>query len=178
MTFPTFTTGEVLTAADMNAVGLWLVKKQTIGSAVATVTVSDAFSATYDAYKITITGGAASTNNVLYIQLGSTTTGYYTIMNFASFATFNTPASDGNSNGSSLLYMGSGSADGLSMNAELQNPFLSKRTFAQGNATNGISYAGRSSGILANTTSYTAFSILTNTGTLTGGEIRVYGYRN
>ena len=32
--------------------------------------------------------------------------------------------------------------------------------------------------ILADTTQYTAFTIAPNTGTLTGGTIRVYGYSN
>ncbi len=37
--------------------GLRLIKKQTIGSGVASVSVTDAYSATYEAYKIIITGG-------------------------------------------------------------------------------------------------------------------------
>ncbi len=48
MTYPSFSAGDILTAADMNAVGLWLVKTQTVGTAVASVTVTDAFSSTYD----------------------------------------------------------------------------------------------------------------------------------
>lgn len=52
MAIKTFTTGEVLTASDTNTYlansGLVFVKSQTIGSAVTSVTVSDAFSATYD----------------------------------------------------------------------------------------------------------------------------------
>jgi hypothetical protein len=33
-------------------------------------------------------------------------------------------------------------------------------------------------GFLNNTTSYTAFTFTPSSGTLTGGTIRVYGYRN
>ena len=58
MAIKTFTTGEVLTAADTNTYlansGLVLVKSQTIGTGVASVTISDAFSTTYDNYRITI----------------------------------------------------------------------------------------------------------------------------
>jgi len=48
MTYPSFTSGDILTAADMNAVGLWLVKTQTVGTAVSSVQVTGAFSSTYD----------------------------------------------------------------------------------------------------------------------------------
>ena len=87
MTYPSFTSGEVLTAADMNAVGLWLVKTQTVGTAVASVTVTDAFSSTYDNYRIIYTGGAASTSCVLSLQFGiggtMTTTNYYGVAAYA-----------------------------------------------------------------------------------------------
>jgi len=56
MSFPSFASGEVLTAADMNAVGLWLVKTQTVGTGVPSVVVTDAFSANYDNYLVTISG--------------------------------------------------------------------------------------------------------------------------
>jgi hypothetical protein len=56
----TFVAGEVLEAAQLNsnftylegAGGLTLIKTETIGTTVASVTVTDAFSATYNAYKI------------------------------------------------------------------------------------------------------------------------------
>lgn len=57
--------------------GLALITAQTIGSAVSSVTVASAFSATYDAYKIVVTGGAGSTNQALTLTLGSASTGYY-----------------------------------------------------------------------------------------------------
>ena len=50
-----------LSTSRANPGGLDLVKTQTIGSAVSTVTVSDVFSATYDNYLITINGGSGST---------------------------------------------------------------------------------------------------------------------
>ena len=58
--------------------GLRLIKKQTIGTGVSSVTVTGAFSATYDNYKIIVTGGSNSvgTSNVL-TTLGGSTTGYY-----------------------------------------------------------------------------------------------------
>jgi hypothetical protein len=181
MTFPSFTTGEVLTAADMNAVGLWLVKTQTIGSGVATVVVADAFSSQYDAYKIEMTGGAGSGTNALNLQMGSTITGYYwsTVLSRYDGAGV---LSGGTSNDTVWKQIGFTSADGHLCTFELQNPFLSKKTGVIGyhydTRTGGGTGFGITGGHLANTTSYTGFTILAAAGTLTGGTIRVYGYRN
>ena len=62
-------------SAWINSNGLQLISTTTIGSAVASVAVTGAFSSTYDAYKIIVTGGTASTtdNNMRYINTGSTT---------------------------------------------------------------------------------------------------------
>jgi len=76
MSYPSFNVGEVLTAADMNAVGLWLVKTQTIGTSVSSVQVTSAFSANYDNYLIILAGGSG-TQAGLRMTLGATTTGYY-----------------------------------------------------------------------------------------------------
>ena len=57
--------------------GIVLVSATTIGSGVASVTVSSAFSATYDNYYITVSGGVASTQVSMGLTLGATTTGYY-----------------------------------------------------------------------------------------------------
>ncbi len=64
-------------ATPTSASGLTFIKSQTIGSAVSSVTVTGAFSATYDNYLITINGGAGSNNNNSVMTLGSTSAGYY-----------------------------------------------------------------------------------------------------
>jgi hypothetical protein len=56
---------------------LVLVKSQVIGSAVASVAVTGAFSTTYDAYKIVIANTVTSAASTINITLGSTATGYY-----------------------------------------------------------------------------------------------------
>jgi hypothetical protein len=61
----------------VGASGLTLISATTIGTTVASVTVTGAFSATYDNYLIIVNGGIASTNNSLVLTLGATTTGYY-----------------------------------------------------------------------------------------------------
>jgi hypothetical protein len=177
MTFPSFTTGEVLTAADMNAVGLWLVKTQTIGSAVATQAVTGAFSTDYDNYLVTVSGGAGSTADaVLTLQLGSTTAGYYYSLLYAAYNT--TPLAAGAANAANWVYCGISNVNGISMAATICAPFLSKGTMISASVGNRTAYGGQMNGYLNNTTSYTGFTIGVSAGTMTGGTIRVYGMRN
>jgi hypothetical protein len=81
MTYP-WSSGEVLTAADLNAyAGLILVKTQTIGTAVSSVTVSDAFSSTFDNYLVAVDGVTSSTNTGATMYLSGATSGYsYTLI--------------------------------------------------------------------------------------------------
>lgn len=176
MTYPSFSVGEVLTASDMNAVGLWLVKTSTIGNAVTTHEVTNAFSSTYDNYLIIISGGSSSaTNNALGIQLGSANSGYRFSFNYTDYT--NTPVAVGTTTGTSFTYCGSGTQNSLSMYATLQSPYLAEHTFIQSSTSNS-SYAGTLSGHKPDTTQYTSFTITSAVGTLTGGTVRVYGYRN
>lgn len=163
-----------------SASGLTLVKSQTIGSAVSAVTVTDAFSATYDNYVINISGGSGSTAGASgLLTLGATATGYYLSGTYQLYSS--TTVNGYNvSNGSSFnaTYV---SPTGHSGSIILQNPFLSDETTFQstliGLGTSG-EYQARYTGFLNNTTSYTAFTITAGSGTMTGGTIRVYGYQN
>jgi len=181
MPLTTYTAGEVLTASSLNANlavagGLQLVKSQTIGTAVASVTVSDAFSATYDNYKIIISGGS-STGAGIDLIMGATATGYYNVYIYSGYGTSTVAAFNGNN---ATLWAGIGStlAGGHRVDLDMLNPFLAKNTSFSGANQNGTTNAGFVSGYLNNTTSYTGFTIQTSSGTLTGGTIRVYGYSN
>ena len=182
MAVKTFTTGEVLTAADTNTYlnngGLVYIKSQTIGSGVSTVTVSDAFSATYDNYRIIVNGGAASTDINFGLRLGSTTTGYYEVGLYTQISS-TAVAAYTNSNAAVWSSVGYGSADGLQSTIELRDPFNADQTVIDALATQirTTGYVNRRNGYLANTASYTAFTLIPNAGTLTGGTITVYGYR-
>ena len=164
--------------ADMPP-GLELVKTQTIGTAVSSVTVSDAFSSTYDNYKITVNGGVISGGADMQMQLGSTTSGYYMGSPYTTFAGSTTGLAT--SNGSLFPRVGFGSLNDAVANIEIMQPFLSRRTMIRcmwsRDETGGL--GGFSSGYLDNTTSYTSFTLTNNfSATFTGGTIRVYGYRN
>ena len=159
---------------------LTLIASQTIGSAVSSVTVSNAFSATYDYYKITISGGTGSVNDEqLGLKLGATATGYYNGFAGAAYSPDATGTYSGNStnSGTSFNAVGRVMTDGLNLNMELNGPFLAKRTIVSGTMTS-VNVGRMYSGYLDGTTSYTAFTITPASGTITGGTIRVYGYAN
>jgi len=179
MTYPTFNSGDVLTAAEMNAVGLWLVKTQTIGTAVASVTVTDAFSSDYDNYKIVISDAVGSTIATLNMTLGATATGYYFGAIAMAFATASLTSLNG-TNTTSWSRAGIANTSILNGEIELFNPNLAKRTHYNGRYVQTITTgsANISGGFLDNATQYTAFTLTPSTGTITGGTIRVYGMRN
>jgi hypothetical protein len=175
---PDFSSGAVLTAAQMNSVGLWLVKTQTIGTAVSSVTVTSAFSADYDNYKIIISGGASTTQDFLAFRLGTgTSSAYYGFFNYGNFAS-NLNNGAGQNNNVDMTYAGGVDINRIHMNLELQSPFLAKTTTITASSVvygnlRGVSVYDHE---LAN--SYTGFQIACGSGTMTGGTIKVYGYRN
>ncbi len=158
--------------------GLTLISTTTIGSAVSSVTVSNAFSSTYENYKIVVSGGAGSTSNNIAMQLGATTTGYY-----GSFVRYNydgTAAISTDNNAASFTRFGYMNTNGLMACCDLIGPNLAKNTFLNGGAAyaSTVNGAGAYHAFLDNTTQYTAFTLAPPTGTMTGGTIRVYGYAN
>jgi hypothetical protein len=179
MSYPSFITGEILTAADMNAVGLWLVKSQTVGSGVASVTVTGAFSADYDNYKIVYTDGGASSTSNISLTLGSTSTSYYGFLTYG-VPTLTAPLGVGSNNTASFNYAGDTTSNGATVEVDLFNPYKTMRTqLASRYMGTGAGAAfGSYQGLLDNSTSYTAFTLTPGVGTFTGGTIRVYGYRN
>jgi len=152
--------------------GLVLVSRTTIGSAVSSVTVSGAFSTDYDNYLIKITGGAGSTSADLNLKLGAATSGYLGQFIYGTYGASALAASVG---GSNLNFVGSCNTTSIQSDIQINGPFLTEITqiVARYSST---AAAGTVSGILNDTTSYTAFTITTGSGTLTGGNIDVYGY--
>jgi hypothetical protein len=178
---PNFSAGAVLTAAQMSAVGMWLVKTVTVGSGASSVPITSAFSADFDMYRITYNGGTASANSELVLTLGSTVSGYYNTVLYGAWSSSPTAAAAGTGSTSSFSFAGVGDPDGNFLDLSIMNPYLTKRTAIYG-AFVGLDsdrVGGYTTGFLANTTSYTGCTISATGGaTLTGGTIRVYGIRN
>ena len=151
----------------------------TIGTSNTSVTVSNAFSATYDNYVIMISGGVATADMNLHLTLGSTATGYYYGGMYAKYdGTSSVFAAVANN---TFFDIGYASTNALSGKGELDSPFLAKRTVLRSTATGTSTtyYMNNYAGFLNDATSYTAFTITASgVTTMTGGTIRVYGYRN
>jgi hypothetical protein len=155
--------------------GLRLVKKQTIGSAVSSVNVTSAFSATYTNYKIIVSGGVSSTSCGLSLRVGNPGTNFYGALILANFSS-GPVTSQGVNNTAIWNGCGVGHTHGLSMQVELHNPFLTTFTSVQAPFFDSNANTGTFTGMLNNQVSYTDFTIVPSTGTLTGGTIYVYGY--
>jgi hypothetical protein len=154
--------------------GMTLVKTQTIGTTVSSVTVTDAFSATYENYRIFINGGVGSTTAQITLKLGASTTGYY----LSSLRVdFNSTTVVGANNNNAALWstVGAFTTDSVRSQIDLHSPFLAK--FTNISAVVWADTAGLTNqGTHKVATSYTDFTLATVSGTLTGGEIYVYGY--
>jgi hypothetical protein len=155
--------------------GLRLVKKQTIGTGVTSVTVTNAFSATYENYKILVSGGTGTSETAFMLTLGSANTGYSSVLNVVNYSTSAVTAI-GYNNTTLFPDCGRVNPNGNFASFEVLSPFLTKNTRFSSIFENGVN-AGNAVGIQTSTTSFTDFTIArTATATITGGTIYVYGY--
>jgi hypothetical protein len=176
MTFPSFSVGEVLRAQDMNAVGLWLVKTQTIGSGVSSIPVTGAFSADYDNYRIVLSDVVASTGANMLFQFSGITTAVYS--SSGTFLSFGSSTVNGFGPAAETSWIvAPGNTNTSNWTADIISPFATRRkSFIGAGVGNASNY--QFNGTCSSTSSATGFSIIPSTGTYTGGTIRVYGYRN
>jgi len=160
----------------VGASALTLISATTIGTTVSSVTVSSAFSATYDYYKVVVIGGVMSTSTNIKLTFGATATGYYAFVARGTAA----GASDfvGNNNATSFDRIGAGSTNGFYCDINIGDPFATKLTKVEATliSLSTTSSYGKTTGFLNDSTSYTAFTITPDGGTMTGGAIYVYGY--
>jgi len=168
----------MLTDADTPP-GMELVKAQTIGSAVSSITVTNAFSSTYDSYQITVSGGACGGDYGINMYLGSTRTGYYYSGVYLTYGNSN-PWNLTGSNATEWGGLGIATTNTTYANIFVSNPYLSKNTYFSAFYTYGHPGGGNAAngGYLANSTSYTDFTLFINASSITGGTVRVYGFRN
>ena len=174
---PVFSSGAVLTAAQMNSVGMWLVSKTTIGNAVATVTTGTVFSSDFDNYRVIIRGVRASVGSDLLLNFGATITGYYGSAYYDAYGGASTGVNRRN-NGANLSIGAVDSANSeQSTTMDIANPFLAAFTTINGGYY-GNTYSGWYGGTQASATSFTTLTVRPAAGTITGGTITVYGYRS
>ena len=158
--------------------GLVLVKSQTIGSGVASVTVTDAFSAQFYNYRIVLASGYAAGTVVLRFTFESQSGNMYgnrleMISNNATITNVNTGG--GGQAYAEIGYVASSRQGFASL--DVYSPFVARRKGITGNYY-GAGYNGTVGYENNVTNSYTGFVLTPASGTLLGGEIFVYGYNN
>ena len=182
MPLTTYTAGEVLTAASLNA-NLSFAATNPPGGLVrvgggalsgSSTAFTSVFSATYEAYKIIVTGGNVSTAAYITLIFGSTTTGYKSGQ--PGVVTTTGAYSNSLSTGTTYAAVGFTTSGNFGSDITVVNPQLAKYThtssslgFVDGN--NGASH----NGVLENTTQYTGFTLACSGGTFTG-TVNIYGY--
>jgi hypothetical protein len=189
MAIKTFTTGEVLTAADTNTYlansGLTYI---TSGALSSTATnFAGCFSSTYTNYLITLDNLEMNGTGDIYLRMLSGTTAITGADYFWAFVGLNDAGTGVNSNGGSQTLGFTGfsqaSANNLAIGAskiDVFAPFLAKRTFFK-SATVAFpsgSTATRDGVVRHNlTTSYDGIQFLSAAATTMGGTVTIYGYR-
>lgn len=171
------TVAKLATAAQP---GLVLIKAQTIGTAVSSIPVTDVFSSDYENYVIMVTGGAGSTAASLKLTFDSVNTGYYYYGNYGVFGTGSIAYST-QANTTSFADTFGVTTNAINGYCEVYGPNLAKTTqiiyrYVYAQTSSGLPLQG--GGFLNSTNQHTAFTLTTSTGTVTGGTIRVYGFRN
>lgn len=182
---PDFTSGAVLTAAQMNAVGLWEITSGTVTSGLS-FDLTSVFSADYDSYKLVLTQvRTASTGGSIQFRLlsGATpvSTGYYYGGTQVDIALNSISVFRGN-NSNELDSGAVVAASGAMTSLEIHNPFTARSTSFNGQSADarggsgygGISYAGQQT----SATSYNGIRVLSSAYAFTNCNYKLYGYRN
>jgi hypothetical protein len=199
MAIKTFTTGEVLTASDtntyLNDAGLVLITSGitvssaggtaatvangtvTIGTNNTSITVSGAFSSTYQSYRIFIDNESTNGTASHLLQLsGITTSVYFSGGSFGAWAAGAQTGFGAAASANFTLSANVGVSTETVMTIDITNPNIARRKFANNfaQAANGHSTFNH---YCTSTSTATGFVLSKSGDTMTGGIIRVYGYR-
>jgi len=169
----------MLTDADTPP-GLELIKSVSVGSGVTSISVTSVFSATYDVYVIEISGMNSNVDGYgLKIKFNNTSgstyyfAGVYMTVGSSTVTGFN---DNGTSDGAFVCF--SSGASATSASVQVFNPYAATNTTWTFQSTANV-YPSNGAGVDRNAVSHTGFTLNSYSGaTMTGGTIRVYGYRN
>jgi len=182
MGYPTFVSGDVLGAADMNAVGLWKVTSASF-SAVGTVNVNNCFTSSYTNYRVMVQLTASSTNQVVNMRLRASGTDAATTYYWGGIAgsvTSTTLYATPSNNATSWIVMQSQATGVRSLVMDVMAPAVAQITLVHGDYTDfntGTNYTV--GGMHATASAYDGFTLLAGAGgaaTITG-SYAVYGYK-
>lgn len=124
-------------------------------------------------------GGTSTASNDLALTVGNANTAYYFSFIYTDYTVGGAVLKAAINNGASWTYAGAQESPNRLV-CDIMNPYASAITTI---ATQYVGpQAGRvigaGGGFLNNTTSYTSFTITVGAGSISGGTIRVYGYRD
>jgi hypothetical protein len=178
MPVPDFSPGEVLTAAAMDSIGLWLVGSGTLSLTTSATNVTGVFSSTYKRYRVLLACTARSTTNrfdIKFINGTTPTSSAYYSSGLASDTASNTTVYFQRSNNDPQIYLDTVAGVG-SYVFDVFNANAAAATLFQGSV---VSVAANYSwgGIQNSSTVFTGFQLFTSTGTATV-EYQVFGYRD
>jgi hypothetical protein len=162
--------------------GLVFIKSQTIGSGVSSVTITDAFSSTFDNYKVLTNIEDSTLNSDVFFRLGGVSTYTYDRVRQLLTSASTTPSYDA-ATAQTAGYWGVNKAgEGSDTTAEIFRPYIAKPTTVTTSAffkdVGGNMQFRTHASIQRDDTSFTAFTLILSSGTITGGTIRIYGYNN
>ena len=182
---PVFSAGAVLTAAQMNAVGLWDVNTTTLNG---NTNIDNVFTSDYDNYRVVLSGLNNSSTTTAGFDMAMRTSTTDTTANYYSQVYFQYGAAIGgmvSQNAATVFRLGDFSNsspagatfvfDLLGPQAALITTFHGHRWAYQSNVATFV-YA-TIAGCMNTSTQYTGIRLSLTTGTLTG-TCRIYGYRN
>lgn len=164
-------------SSTWNKAGLWFVTSVSVGTAVTSIEILNAFNTNYDSYKIIGNGISATADESIRLVLGNA--GGYSTTGYDSGGIFEAGGASLVASGVTTSWNFLGSTDatcGACIDIEVHNPFLTARSFARGTYARQNVY-GTPTGTHNVSASYDRCKIEIVSGTVTGGTIRVYGYQ-
>jgi len=166
------------TVGPSTASGLTLIKSQVIGSGVQTVTVTNAFSTTYDDYRIVVSNTTLSGGGIAYMTINGSTGSTYASSGYSMSYTSATLTGDytGATSSQGFGLAGALGTSSSTITVDIFSPFLSTTTQTVSRYASNTTQSTWG-GYDSNTSSSTNFTLdINSTFTFTGGTIYVYGY--
>ena len=157
--------------------GLTLISSTTIGSVVSSVTVSNCFSATYKNYRVVVSNSDASADNYICVKFNNSTGSTYKHSGIRLNYSGTTPNYSYSTADTYIVLGTTGQTNDTSVAFDVLNPFGTDYTVVNCSSS-GTNTAGTFNGLDANAASQTGLVFLPGSGTLTGGTIKVYGYKD
>lgn len=182
---PDFSVGGVLTAAQMDQVGLWKVARQTATyGTTTTLNFDNCFTSAFENYRIVVSNLRFSVTSGLVMRMRSSGTNntaasyYYAQVGLY----FNGTAANNNGTGQTEwntgAYCDAAGLGFVTMSADIIGPAITQRTFIHTSATGlaGSGFMRIGAGLHDNTSAFDGFAIYPFAGGTMGTTVTVYGY--